>query len=107
MGQFETSPPSCTSLCKELGKIPSQMSLNLGSVSRNMANTLSSWKMFCCSVPLTTMRPPQPTWLKLPLTQKGRYSTGTLLGKGWCAGRRRSFSWLLGRNSFGVEVNMA
>ncbi|GFX60549.1 hypothetical protein TNCV_1555391 [Trichonephila clavipes] len=27
-------------------------------------------KIFCCSVPLTTMNPPRPIWLNLPLTQK-------------------------------------
>ncbi|GFX74875.1 hypothetical protein TNCV_3655131 [Trichonephila clavipes] len=26
--------------------------------------------MFCCSVPLTTMRPPRPIWLNLPLMQR-------------------------------------
>ncbi|GFS97958.1 hypothetical protein TNCV_2018961 [Trichonephila clavipes] len=30
-----------------------------------------SRKIFCCSVPLTIMRPPQANWLNLPLTQKG------------------------------------
>ncbi|GFV84031.1 uncharacterized protein TNCV_1368421 [Trichonephila clavipes] len=45
MMQYETSPPSCASSCKELGKIPSQMSLNLGSVFRDMANIPSSWKI--------------------------------------------------------------
>ncbi|GFT65442.1 hypothetical protein TNCV_1902161 [Trichonephila clavipes] len=38
----------------------------------------SSRKIFCCSIPLTTMRDPRPIWLNLPLTQKSRYSTGTL-----------------------------
>ncbi|GFW42066.1 uncharacterized protein TNCV_1905241 [Trichonephila clavipes] len=93
MGQYVTS--SCTSSCKELGKIPSQMFLNLGSVSRDMANTPRSWKNFCCSVPLTTMRPHRPSWLNLSLTQNSRYCTGTLLGNGWCTRRRRLFSWLL------------
>ncbi|GFW54116.1 hypothetical protein TNCV_3829241 [Trichonephila clavipes] len=48
--------------------------------------------MFCCSVPLTTMRPPRPIWLNLPLTQKGRYATG--LGNGACTRQRRSCSWI-------------
>ncbi|GFW11218.1 hypothetical protein TNCV_5132291 [Trichonephila clavipes] len=46
-----------------------------------------SRKKFCCSVPLTTMR---PIWLNLPLTQKSRYSTG--LGNGACT--RRLCSWI-------------
>ncbi|GFT18418.1 uncharacterized protein TNCV_4059251 [Trichonephila clavipes] len=46
------------------------MALNSGSVSRDMVTTPSSRKIFCCSVPLTTMRPPRPIWLNLPLTQK-------------------------------------
>ncbi|GFS95424.1 hypothetical protein TNCV_409871 [Trichonephila clavipes] len=49
------------------------MALNSGSVSRGMVT--SSRKIFCCSVPLTTMRPPRPIWLTLPLTQKGRFPT--------------------------------
>ncbi|GFW69007.1 uncharacterized protein TNCV_2919051 [Trichonephila clavipes] len=84
MVQYEASS------CKELGKVPS--SLNSDSVSRDMANTPSYRKNFCCSVPLTTMRSPWPIWLNLPLTQNDRYSTGTLLGKGECT--RRSCSWI-------------
>ncbi|GFT35470.1 integrase catalytic domain-containing protein [Trichonephila clavipes] len=49
------------------------------------------------------MRPPRPIWLNLPLTQKGRYSTGILLGNGACTRRRRSCSWLLDHISWGVE----
>ncbi|GFW49772.1 hypothetical protein TNCV_358751 [Trichonephila clavipes] len=105
MVQYGTSPPSCTSSCMELGKIPSQMSLNLGSVSRNMTNTPSFWKIFCCSIPLTAMRPPRSSWLNLPLMQKGRYSTGTLLGNRCYFRRRRSFLWLLDRNSLCIEVS--
>ncbi|GFX94485.1 hypothetical protein TNCV_4295251 [Trichonephila clavipes] len=52
----------------------------------------SSRKMFGCSVPLTTMR---PIWLNLPLTQKGRYSTG--LGNRECT--RRSCSRIAFRGS--------
>ncbi|GFT86664.1 hypothetical protein TNCV_1251291 [Trichonephila clavipes] len=89
MVQYETS--SCTSSCKELGKVPS--SLNSGSVSRDMAP--SSRKIFCCSVPLTTMK---PIWLNLHLTQKGRYSTG--LGNGACTSRRRSCSWIAFRGAW-------
>ncbi|GFW16440.1 hypothetical protein TNCV_443151 [Trichonephila clavipes] len=63
-----------------------------------MANTPSSRKFFCCSVPLTTMRPPRTIWLNVPLTQKYRYSTHRLLDNGWYTRRRRSFSWLLDRN---------
>ncbi|GFU15900.1 hypothetical protein TNCV_2368361 [Trichonephila clavipes] len=65
------------------------MSLNSGSVSRDMAP--SSRKFFCCFVPLTSMRPPRPIWLNLTLTQKDRYSTD--LGNGACTERRRSCSW--------------
>ncbi|GFV91791.1 hypothetical protein TNCV_2974631 [Trichonephila clavipes] len=85
------------------------MALNSGSVSRDMATTPSSRKIFCCSVPLTTMRPPRPIWLNLPLTQKGSYSTGTLLGNGACTRRRLScsWSWWLDHISWGVEVSPA
>ncbi|GFV34514.1 hypothetical protein TNCV_1448201 [Trichonephila clavipes] len=47
------------------------------------------------------MRPPRPIWLNLPLTQKGRYSTG--LGNGACTRRRRSCSWIAFR---GAEPGM-
>ncbi|GFU51566.1 hypothetical protein TNCV_82001 [Trichonephila clavipes] len=67
-----------------------------------MANIPSSRKIFCSSVPLTTIRPPRPLWLNLPLKQEDRYSTGTLYGG--CTRRRSSCSWLLDRNSLGVEV---
>ncbi|GFX76144.1 hypothetical protein TNCV_1835191 [Trichonephila clavipes] len=77
------------------------MSLNSGSVSRDMANTPSFMENFCCSVPLTTMRLPRSIWLNLPLTQKGRYSTG--LGNGACTRRRRSCSWIAIRGSQFVE----
>ncbi|GFY08227.1 hypothetical protein TNCV_1356381 [Trichonephila clavipes] len=30
-------------------------------------NTQSSWNIFCCSVPLTTMKPPRPSRHNLPL----------------------------------------
>ncbi|GFU39666.1 hypothetical protein TNCV_2802651 [Trichonephila clavipes] len=53
------------------------------------------------------MRLSRPIWFNLPYTQKDRYSTGTLLGNGWCTRRRRSFLWLLDCNSLGVEMSPA
>ncbi|GFT27490.1 hypothetical protein TNCV_1275821 [Trichonephila clavipes] len=44
---------------------------------------------------------------KLGPRAKGRYSTRTLLGNGWCTRRKQAFYWQLDRKSLGLVVSPA